>query len=116
MAPIIARSGYLMKRCFMSLRFLALCFAANDPLRLARFWGAAAHGRSGAAGGTQDEDEPTALRRGRHPCRSERGVAQLVSLGASRLDTGGAGVGRVMLADPDGKRVLCAEFRVTRIA
>lgn len=43
-------------------------------------------------------------------------VAQLVSLGASRLDTGRAGVGRVMLADPDGKRVLCAEFRVTRIA
>jgi hypothetical protein len=43
-------------------------------------------------------------------------VAQLVSLGASRLDTGRAGVGRVMLADPDGKRFLCAEFPVTRIA
>ena len=29
---------------------------------------------------------------------------------------GQGGVGRVMLADPDGKRVLWAEFPVTRIA
>ena len=111
----------------MTCRLHALCFDANHPIRLARFW-------AGVLG--WDQNQETAIRAphggpkvtwGGPPLRPKTGrnrlrfelappaggdqraeVDRLVSLGATCIDAGrrgGAGqsgAGRVDMADPDG--------------
>ena len=108
----------------MGTRLVSLCFDANDPLRLARFWAAATGGKIDET----DEDitvlptdgtrlpflflpvpEPKAGKSRLHldlvsessEHQSEM-VGRLIMLGAQRVDIGQRDVPGVVMADPEG--------------
>jgi hypothetical protein len=118
----------------MSTRLVTLCFDANDPLCLARFWAAALHwdiedeadDEIGLVptDGTSFEllflpvPEPKAGKNRIHldlvsesPAHQTEMVDRLVALGARRVDIGqGRDVDHVVLADPEGNE-LCVVLR-----
>lgn len=109
----------------MSTRLTTLCFDANDPLRLARFWAAAlswdvpdeTHEEIGLipTDGTRfvllflPVSEPKAGKNRIHldlvsesPDHQTEMVDRLIALGASRIDIGQGEVESTVLADPEG--------------
>jgi len=116
----------------MSARLVSLCFDANDPLRLARFWAAALHwdihDETDEEIGLVPTDgtrflllflpvpEPKMGKNRIHldlvsesPAHQSEMVDRLVALGARRIDIGQGDVSWVVLADPEGN-----EFCVVR--
>ena len=109
----------------MSTRLVSLCFDANDPVRLARFWAAALlwdiDDESGDEIGLTPTDgtrlpflflpvpEPKAGKSrlhldlvGESPEHQSEMVDRLITLGAQRVDIGQGDVSWVVLADPEG--------------
>ena len=109
----------------MSTRLLMLCFDANDPLRLARFWAATLHW--GIADETDEEiglvptdgtrfgflflpvPKPKTAKNRIHldlvsesPEHQSEMVDRLIALGARRIDIGQGDVSWVALADLEG--------------
>ena len=123
----------------MSTRLVSLCFDANDPLRLARFWAAAL--RWEIDDETDDEvglvptdgtpfsflflpvPEPKAGKNRLHldlvsesPEHQSEMVERLIALGARRVDIGQGDVSWVVMADPEGNEfcvILRGEFQAT---
>jgi Glyoxalase-like domain len=92
----------------MTCHLLALCFDANDPLRLARFW-------AGVLGWEIADDPlgpPLTPKTGKYRLHfdlapplygdQQAEVDRLVSLGAMRIDIGQGEASWVVMADPDG--------------
>ena len=119
-------------QCSLSTRLTTLCFDANDPLRLARFWAAALSWDIYAAtheeiGLVPTDDSPMRLlflpvpepKVGKNrihldlvsesPGHQTEMVDRLIAYGASRIDIGQGDVEWVVLADPEGN-----EFCVVR--
>ena len=109
----------------MSTRLVTLCFDANDPMRLARFWAATLHWDIGdeddgevglvPTDGTRFEllflpvHEPKTEKNRIHldlvsesPEHQSEMVDRLNALGARRVDIGQGDVSWVVLADPEG--------------
>ena len=110
----------------MTSRLVAVCFDAEDPLRLARFWAEALHWQVGDETGGEIGLVPTDDTRFRItfvPVREKKSgknrnhldltttsiedqqetVARLLELGGRHIDIGqGPDEGHVVLADPDG--------------
>jgi catechol 2,3-dioxygenase-like lactoylglutathione lyase family enzyme len=113
----------------MTSGLVALCFDANDPLRLARFWAAALRWEVGAATGDEVALVPTdgtrfrlvfvkvpELKLGQNRVHldltttslddQQRTVEELVELGGRHIDIGQrAEEGHVVLADPEGNEL-----------
>jgi hypothetical protein len=123
----------------VSTRLVSLCFDANDPLRLARFWAATLHWD--IYDETDDEiglvptdgtrflflflpvPEPKTAKNRIHldlvsesPEHQSEMVDRLIALGAQRVDIGQGDVSWVVLADPEGNEfcvVLRGDFLAT---
>ena len=118
----------------MTLRLVALCFDANDPLRLARFWADALHwdiddGTDEAIGLVPTDDTrfrilflPASARKGSDQNRlhldltttsiddQNETVGRLVELGARHIDIGQSpDDAHVVLADPEGNEFCIIE-------
>ncbi len=114
-----------MRHVSLSTRLTTLCFDANDPLRLARFWAAAlswevldATGREIGLMPTDDTPfpllflpvpEPKVGKNRIHldlvsetPDHHTEMVDRLIALGASRADIGQGDVPWTVMADPEG--------------
>jgi len=134
------RGSRRRRRLELSTRLVSLCFDANDPLRLARFWAAALHWE---IHDETDEEidlvptdgtplsflflpvpEPKAGKNRLHldlvsesPEHQSEMVDRLITLGAQRVDIGQPGdVDHVVLADPEGNEfcvVLRGDFLAT---
>ena len=115
----------------MGTRLWELCFDANDPLRLARFWAGALgwdiHGETRAEIGLMPTDgtpfglvfvavpEPKVGKNRIHldlvsesPAHHAEMVDRLVAQGASPIDIGQGEVGWTVLADPEGNEFCVA--------
>ena len=124
-SPLPAAEGRAAILIRVSTRLVTLCFDANDPLRLARFWAATLHWDI-----ADDTDEEIALvpadrtrflilflpvpepKTGKNrihldlvsksPEHQSEMVDRLIALGARRVDIGQGDVSWVVLADPEG--------------
>jgi len=123
----------------LSTRLIALCFDANDPLRVARFWAAVLsweiYDETPEEIGLMPTDgtlfrllfrpvpEPKVGKNRIHldlvsetPGRQREMVDRLIALGASRIDIGQGEVAWTVMADPEGNEfcvVLRGEFLAT---